>query len=359
MKANYSSFSSLARTVFTAYSLRWVMAIALVPPLIFALREGLDGLWGGPMWVLMGKNFAYSLLFTASLYYGSNFIMAWLNEVLPWKNQVMRRLALELLLILSYASVVQVLIVWLCAALGIWGPEEALSRRSLFDTVLFGNAITLIVVSFFEGVYFFEAWRESLLQAERVEKENLRSQYENLRAQLDPHFMFNSLNVLSSLIRKDPALAEAFIDDFAAVYRYLLEVRDEELVRVEEEWRFSQQYLRLQKIRFPQGLQVIEALEPEALKRFVPPLSLQELISNALKHNVVRAKQALTIELRVEGNMLLVRNNLQPRQAPEAGTGLGMRNLTERYRLLGAPEMPSFGQSDTHFEARIPLLDLD
>jgi hypothetical protein len=352
--------AKLARRVFTRQNLALVLLIAAVPVLIFWARNLLDAATPLHPWPYWLGSVAYSLLFTASLFYGCFSLTVGLNHHLPWEGQAWKRLAVELLVILGYAVGVQLVIIFSSLQLGLYEAPfgESLHPRSIFDQVLFGVSITLIVVAVFEGISFFKKWRKSLVQAERLRAEHLQSQYALLRAQLDPHFMFNSLNVLSSLIRKDAARAETYLDHFAQVYRQVLENQEEKLIPLAEEMRFVDSYLALQRIRFGELLQWQNHLPSPCPEGLIPPLSLQELLNNAIKHNKMSAHQPLYLELWIADGWLYLRNNYQPR--PPLGeatdsTGTGWRNLKARYQLLKAPE-PHYGQQEGCFTAALPLI---
>ena len=350
----------LKARVFTRQNLGLVLLIAAIPVIIFWARDVLDPGTAAQAWTHWLSSAAYSLLFTASLFYGCFSLTVVLNHYLPWEAQPWKRLGIELGLLIGYATLVQLLIILGGRALGLFEPQagESFSDRYVFDQVLFGIAITLIVVAIFEGVSFFKKWQESQLQAERLRAEHLQSQYANLRSQLDPHFMFNSLNVLSSLIRKSPPQAEAYLDHFAQVYRKVLETKDETLIPLEEELAFVDSYLELQRIRFGPALRWEDQRGPGGGEALLPPLSLQELLNNALKHNKMSVQKPLQLELSRENGWLYLRNSDQPKAPLTAGdssTGTGWDNLKARYRLLDAPE-PHYWREDGWFVAALPLI---
>lgn len=193
------------------------------------------------------------------------------------------------------------------------------------------------------------------LEAERQQKANLLSQFETLKNQVNPHFLFNSLNVLLDLIHDDADLAEDFIVKLTRVYRYVLELKDQDTVALAEELRFVQNYLFLHQIRFGNSLQLYSQVPEAEQLRHVPPLTLQLLVENAIKHNVISRGQPMTIELLVEDDWFVVRNSYQPRQDPVHSTGIGLDNLRRRYAFLEAPE-PRFGVKNGQYVARVPLL---
>ena len=190
----------------------------------------------------------------------------------------------------------------------------------------------------------------------KLQKENLQSQFDVLKQQVNPHFLFNSLNVLTSLIRLEPELAEKFTEHLAKVYRYVLENKDNELVTLATEMNFLDAYLFLINIRFMDKV-VVNIAIPEAKKNArVIPLAMQLLIENAIKHNSMSKKSPLVINIFIDDNNFLnVVNNLQEREAHMASTGVGLKNIQNRYRLLNNT-VPVFEKTDLHFSALIPLV---
>ena len=194
-----------------------------------------------------------------------------------------------------------------------------------------------------------------LLQTARQERENIATRFEVLKNQINPHFLFNSMNVLSSLIGSDPQKAVEFTGRFSRVYRTLLELGDQMLITLREELEFVDSYLYLQKIRFDESLKVEIHIPQSRMGDNLPPLTLQLLLENAMKHNIISAQHPLLIRLTVEDDTLVVRNNYQPRNTPVESTRTGQRNITTRFELLGLPR-PFFGLEGPEYTARIPLI---
>lgn len=193
-------------------------------------------------------------------------------------------------------------------------------------------------------------------ESRQLQRENLRSQYETLKNQVNPHFLFNSLNVLTSLIKLDPDLAEKFTEHMAKVYRYVLEHREEDLVSLKTEYDFINSYVFLLEIRFKDKVKVKINIPEEKMDQRVPPLALQLLVENAVKHNTFSKKQPLVINLDIDfENYLNVTNNLRKREQKIESTGVGLVNIAVRFSHL--TEKPTFfGPVDDKFVARIPLL---
>jgi PAS domain S-box-containing protein len=193
----------------------------------------------------------------------------------------------------------------------------------------------------------------------RLQKENLQSQFEVLRQQVNPHFLFNSLNVLTSLIKLEPDLAEKFTEHLSKVYRYVLENKDHELVELRTELDFLEAYLFLLGIRFEDKIQVSIELEETKLGWMILPLALQLLIENAIKHNTMSKRSPLIIRIFIDTlGFLHVENNLQERESFIASTGVGLQNIKHRYALLEMPE-PEFTKTHETFVAKIPLKEVN
>jgi len=176
-----------------------------------------------------------------------------------------------------------------------------------------------------------------------------------LRQQVNPHFLFNSLNVLTSLIKLEPDLAEQFTEHLSKVYRYVLENKDNDLVSLQTELDFLDAYIFLLHIRFMDKIEVKVAIPDAKKELLILPLALQLLIENAIKHNSMSKKNPLIIEIKVDNkNVLQVENNLQERESHMASTGVGLRNIEHRYHLLEMPA-PQFLKTETKFVARVPL----
>jgi PAS domain S-box-containing protein len=201
---------------------------------------------------------------------------------------------------------------------------------------------------------------EKLTQANtqllKLQKENLQSQFEVLKQQVNPHFLFNSLNVLTSLIKVDPDLAEVFTERLSIVYRNVLENKDKDLVSLGSEMDFIKAYVFLLDIRFSNKVFVNINIDEKDYDSYVVPLALQLLIENAIKHNTFSKINPLTIELFVdESKYLNITNNLQSRKTQMMSTGIGLVNISKRYLLL-SERQPAFEVTKTHFIARIPLI---
>lgn len=190
---------------------------------------------------------------------------------------------------------------------------------------------------------------------EQLEKENILAQYEALKNQVNPHFLFNSLNALGSLIKKNPLEAYKFTKEFAKIYRVVLELKEHSLIHLSEELDFIKSYLFLQMIRFGDNLSVDINIPSQYLDHYIPPFSLQLVVENAIKHNIISEEHPLRIEIYYENDRLVVRNNLQIRSNFHGSTGVGSKNMELRYKLISAEE-PEFYTDAEYYYVRLPLV---
>jgi LytS/YehU family sensor histidine kinase len=190
----------------------------------------------------------------------------------------------------------------------------------------------------------------------KVQKENLQSQFEVLKQQVNPHFLFNSLNVLTSLIKIDPDLAESFTERLSKVYRYVLENKEKDVVLLSTELEFLNAYLFLLEIRFMNKIVIGINIDKSYYDFQILPIAIQLLIENAVKHNTFSKVKPLKIEIFVDGQQKLnIINNLNLRETKFASTGVGLENISRRYALV-SDQKPEFNNTGSQFIAKLPLL---
>ena len=215
--------------------------------------------------------------------------------------------------------------------------------------------ITMVVSLFFHALYFYKGWQEKKVKEQKIIAGSASARFDALKNQLDPHFLFNSLNVLTSLIEEDPKQAQRFTTSLSKVYRYVLEQKNKDLVTVDEELEFARTYVRLLKMRFEDGLNFDipeKALNPEAK---IIPLSLQLLLENAVKHNVVTSSRPLSLKVFEEGDRLVVSNTLQEKQVVKKSSGVGLQNIQQRYSILSDRDV-RIEKGEDEFRVSLPML---
>ncbi len=208
----------------------------------------------------------------------------------------------------------------------------------------------------YEGGYVLRAWQQTYEQNEQLKKNKLQHQLDTLKSQINPHFLFNSLNSLSMLIHENPRQAEAFVDEISSVYRYLLRANDQELTTLNRELQFIKSYFQLLKTRYGAGVDLRIAVEEWQLERKIPPLTLQLLVENAVKHNVILPESPLVVEIVTRGSSLVVQNNLQRKNTAVPSNKVGLANIATKYRLLGQPGI-AIREDAGLFAVTLPLLD--
>ena len=215
--------------------------------------------------------------------------------------------------------------------------------------------ITMVVALFFHSVYFYKRMQENRVKEQKIIAGRASAQFETLKNQIDPHFLFNSLNVLSSLIEENPENAQRFTTSLSKIYRYVLEQKDKEIVLVSEELSFARTYVNLLKMRFENSLffELPDAL-PE-VESWVVPLSLQLLLENTIKHNVVSEQRPLHIRIFIDGDYLTVENDLQKKEVLQNRQGVGLQNIVSRYAIITNRKV-LISESDKVFSVKIPIL---
>jgi two-component system, LytTR family, sensor kinase len=222
------------------------------------------------------------------------------------------------------------------------------------------NALTVVIML---SVFYLAVNRRTnrrlqyiQVRSEQLEKEKVITQLTALRNQISPHFLFNSLSILSSLVNVDPNLSEQFIDQLSKAYRYILEQKDNDCITLKTELDFIASYAFLLKIRFEQKFSVqIQVSETDASRYAIAPLTLQLLVENAVKHNRMSKLEPLCVSVGIENDYLVVRNRIRRREQIEHSTGVGLQNIVNRYRLL--TESPvEVGEQEGNFTVKIPLL---
>lgn len=215
---------------------------------------------------------------------------------------------------------------------------------------------SLIIVGIYEGLYYIKNWKVLVAETEEIKKINLTNQFQLLKEQVKPHFLFNSLNTLISLIHAQPERAIRFAEELSTVYRYLLRKNLRELSTVREELQFIQLYVSMLQTRFQTALVVNISVAEEDEDALLPPFVLQLLVENAVKHNVVASNLPLTINIQSNGSSIMVCNNLQRKTQSEPSEQTGLLNLIERYKLLKKDDLLEIYEDGSVFRVTLPLM---
>ncbi len=330
---------------------KWVLifgiaAISLVAPIIF--KEYKNGFFSFESML----NLFGSLVTTLIMWFGVSSIVIYLWKNHPWEKNPIKHLVIEVIAILFYTSIVGIIFYSINKLYPIEAFEENITL-SIFFTLM----ITFFMVSLNEGYFFFMKWKETLLMTEKLEKDNIRSQYETLKSQINPHFLFNNLNTLASLIEENPKLAVEYVQQTADYYRSILNLKDKEVIRLDGEIELIKTFYTLQKNRYGDNLTINIKLENLDYNTFVAPLALQMLVENAIKHNIISKEKPLKIEIYSKEGNIIVSNNLQKREQEQVSTRFGLKNIIERYSFLTNRNI-EISENESTFTVSIPTLTM-
>ena len=278
------------------------------------------------------SNTLYSLIIGTFLWKGNQFVGYFLSKKLNVIKSPAKSLLWNLSTIFLYSTLAIIFVnyMWFIVIHG--KPSDFLFKGGYLIMII-EMVVTIIIASILYSQSFFLAWRESAVNEERLKKESIKLQYNALKNQVNPHFLFNSLNSLTSLVYSDADQAVKFIKQLSEIYRYVLEHKDNELVLLEEEIQFCKRYIFLQQIRHGDNLKVNFKIEKNSGVRLVP-VSLQILLENAIKHNEVSMDHPLTIDIFTSGDFIVVKNKKQSRSTIIESGGTGLNTLENRYAFL-------------------------
>lgn len=300
-------------------------------------------------------DFLISIIITIIVWEGNLRIDDMLNKKLPWVVNPAKRILLHLPLSLVFS------------AFGIYLPmllfnsyicEDVVLHQGqlMVSSIVIGLLISFILLSVEVSTQFFSNWKKSLIEVELYKAESAQAQLQNLKSQINPHFLFNNMSVLASLVYKDQDKAVNFINQLSKVYRYLLDSRNSELVSLHSELKFIKSYTYLLQIRFDKSFIFEMDVPQQLLSKLIPPMALQMLIENAVKHNEVSSEHPLTVTVSANENYLTIKNNLQLRSSEEEATKTGLQNIRARYKHFTNNEVEII-ESENSYIVKIPLLE--
>lgn len=301
------------------------------------------------------RSFLYYLIYSVPLSLVNLYFFHYLNYKVVWKRYSKYRMLIGFIGSVSF-TLITMFFVRAFIKVVIEGKswQEFIGSEKMafyFSAIL----ITLVISLFFHAVYYYKELQKSRLKEQKVIAGTASAQFESLKNQIDPHFLFNSLNVLTSLIEENPDSAQRFTVSLSKIYRYVLEQKDKELVTVEEELKFAKTYMNLLKMRFENSIEFILPTDYDNPDAKVVPLSLQLLLENTIKHNTVSEQKPLNIIITVEGNVLVVKNNLQKKEVLQTRKGVGLQNIVNRYAILTNRKV-LVDESEDYFAVKIPIL---
>jgi sensor histidine kinase YesM len=292
-------------------------------------------------------------------------ITKWLEIFLPWTRSPLLRFSVQTILIITST----LLLILLQGKLYNWiFGELPLTQQELLETWQF--FITIIIVSLFvnavhTGYFLLYRWKASISEAKDLQLKSMKlkeiamqSELQSLKMQLDPHFMFNNFSTLSELINEDRETATRFLENLSRVYRYMVQNLKKDIISLSDEVAFVKAYCYLIHIRHADNVQVNFDLNEESLDLNIPPISLQLLVENAIKHNIATKEQPLIITITSSDRQKIkVCNNLQRISSAFPATSIGLKNITDRYRILSEEQLPVIEETSARFCVTLPLLN--
>lgn len=292
-----------------------------------------------------------SIILISIFWEGLRLTNYWLNKVFPFERDITGRIFIQLFIGVLIGLTVRTMIYK-------WGePHIPFKVDNLFlaATWVIYAAIPVGVNLGFFTVYFIDRWKESLVKAERLEKEKSQVQFDNLKNQLNPHFLFNALTSLNSLIFENQQLASAFLQQLSKVFRYLLQHKEKNIVSLRTELEFISNYVNLLETRFQGALKINFKVNDDAYEKAIVPVTLQILIENAIKHNILDKDKKLLVEVVTIGDYLIVSNNVQVKKNVETSNKQGLENLKSLYEFLTDRPLLVESTGDRFF-VKIPLI---
>ena len=333
----------------------WMIMFIILPPIAVGINFVLYGFrYFSELRVLLLATLA-TLGILILIYISCGMVAGIMQYRFPKYSQTFKRIGISLV-ILTLITVAGITIIFLGYDY-IHFLDYEINWNHFAWLLVIGIFSNLLATSLNEGAAFYEKWRLLVDEAENLKKENLQSQLEGLKGQVNPHFLFNSLNSLSSLIAEDPEKAEEFIDEMSKVYRYMLRSNEDGLTSLKNEMLFIQSYFHMLKTRYSDGLELKTIIDERYLKYMLPPLTLQMLVENAVKHNVIQKDCPLNILIMTTNSgKLVVTNNLQRKSTKILSNKIGLTNISNKYRLMKQEEI-MVNDDGKEFSVVIPLIN--
>ena len=301
------------------------------------------------------KYYFDGLFFTSSYWIFNWFLLVVLRKRFPRLDQTRKRLGIHLLIaFLCYPIIsffIQRFIIVFYDFIGVACEVDYKSLLGLFTTYM----LTFLILAIYEAMYLFSKYKEALLDKERLRTEHVNTQLVNLRNQVNPHFLFNSLNTLMSLIPSDASHAHGYLRKLSSFYRYSVSQDEDLLVGLDKEVQQLRNYADLIKERFGDGLELRIDVDQDHQVRILP-MTLQLLVENAVKHNIVSASQPLEVHVFRKDARVIVENNIQHRISETTSTGMGLKNIRKRFSFVSSEDV-SVEQRNGRFVVSLPLIE--
>ena len=323
----------------------WIFLLMFGTRLDFVVEEGY-------LWNCLATSVTYTFIF----WFFMRAAIIYLRQEFPMHKQIAKRLVVQTIILIILYFIIK------------HGLKLTLEQFTFFSheryepgaLIMNMSSLTLaaLIISVYEGTYFYNLLGKSIIEREKLKSENIQSQLEGLKNQVNPHFLFNSLNTLTYIIPENADRAVRFVQKLSKVYRYILEIREKKLIPLSEEMDFINSYVFLLKERFGNNLKININIPEIYLQDKIVPLSLQILFENAIKHNIISTERPLEIHVEVEGqHRIVVRNNLQKKNQVMNSTQVGLQNIKNRYRFFSDEQVEVINTAD-EFIVILPLIKM-
>ncbi|MEM8524736.1 MAG: histidine kinase [Bacteroidota bacterium] len=318
--------------------------------LIISAAFGID--WQNDTGAEMLRDAVFSIFHTFLYCHSARWLVIRMRKRFNENHQTLKRILIQTLLLPFLIFALTYAVHWMDILM------QGGNINGFYTVLTISSIATIIAVSIYESVYFFRLWTNSLFAQKELEREAIRSQMNLLQSQVNPHFLFNSLNTLTAIIPENKDLAIEFVQQLSQVYRNVLEWREDKLVLLEDELAALENYLFLLRIRFGEQLQIKKKIDENLKHTYIIPMALQMLLENTVKHNVITKHRPLKIEVYTEDNYIIILNNLQKKRGKANSTGFGLQNIKKRYDLL-VPQEVIIEKSEEHFKVALPLIQVE
>ncbi len=304
------------------------------------------------------ESLVVSFTYWSLLANGNDYFICQIDKRYSWLEAPVTRAVLGLITMFLVTMVISTVVLYVLIVFYFGYDFIKVWEHDGFAMYIIPVSITLVISLWLHGKNFLDEWRQAAIDVEKLKTENAKSKFESLRSQVNPHFLFNSLNALSTLVYADQAKAVEFIQKLSGVYRYVLEQQSEEVVEVQKELDFLKSFAYLNSIRFGDNFKVEYTGFEDQTNGFVPPVVLQMLVENCIKHNEISKEYKLSIQVRKEGETIVVENNINPLDAPRVDSnGLGLSNIVSRYEMLSDRKV-EIEHTKESFIVKLPILEL-
>ena len=302
--------------------------------------------------------FTVGLIYTLTFWVIFRQVLAYMLTTFPNPEDVVKRIFLQLILMILGYFLIKVVVgnlIHFCLEEAASAWHDQVEKGKLSEMV--GSFMSIFLIwAIYEGMTFYTKLQKSVRETEQLQRENIQSQLEGLKNQVNPHFLFNSLNTLIYLIPEDPDKAVNFVQKLSKVYRYILEIRDKKIISIGEELEFLNAYVFLLKERFGENININIDIPKEYAHRKIVPLSLQILFENSIKHNIISTHKPLMIDVFIEKEKLIVKNNLQKKNHVSSSTRVGLQNIKNRYQFFTDKEVDVIVTASS-FLVALPLVE--